>query len=174
MSDFLDKIATRTWPLMTLAVLLIGGFMYWLYWESSRIEVATIGPDTVELPRVSPEEFASDPQRFARRRVLLRPVKVVTTLGRASLALELPGRPGYPAILDRPVLESDVQVIGGDNLAIAGWVFALNDSILGVWAQRGLYDPENRESLEGHNTFFLVDSLDFVIEETGGQPSAND
>lgn len=170
MSDFLDKITTRTWPLMTVAVLLIAGFMYWLYWESSQIEVTTVGPDTVDLPRVSPEVFATDPGRFARRRIMVRPVRVVTKLGRASIALDLPGLPGYPAILDRPVLESDVDVIGGDNLAVAGWVFALNDSILDVWSQRGLYDPENRENLRGYETFFLVDSLDFVVpgEEGSG------
>lgn len=174
MSDFLDKLATRTWPLMTVAVVLIAGFMYWLYWESSRIEVGTIGPDTIDLPRVSPEVFSADPQRYARKRVLVRPVQVVTRLGRAALALDLPDRPGYPAILDRPVLESEVQVVAGDNLALAGWVFALNDSILGVWSQRGLYDPENQESLRGHETFFLVDSLDFVLpEESGGQPGSN-
>ena len=169
MSDFLEKITTRTWPLMTVAVLLIAGFMYWLYWESSRIESAGIAPDTAELPRVSPEAFAMDPGRFARKRVLLQPVQVVTKLGRASLALSLPGRPGYPAILDRPVLESELEIVGGDNLAIAGWVFALNDSILDVWSQRGLYEPENRGNLEGHDTFFLVDSLDFVVlEESQG------
>ncbi len=173
MSELLDKIATRTWPLMTLAVVLIAGFMFWLYRASASIERPVVGPDTIELPRVTPEEFSTDPERFSRKRVLVTPVRVVTPLGRAALALDLPGRPGYPAILDRPVLEQDIQVIAGDNIAIAGWVFALNDSILSVWAQRGLYDPEHRENLQGYETFFLVDSLDFVIPTPGaGTPSS--
>ena len=94
-------------------------------------------------------------------------MQISEVLGRATLALELPGRSGYPAVLDRPVLEAEVRVIAGDNISIAGWVFALNDSILDVWAQRALFLNENREKLSGYTTFFLVDSLDFVILEEG-------
>lgn len=172
MGDMLEKISTRTWPLMTVAVILIAGFMFWLYRQSSTIEVASFGPDTTELPLIQVDSFAVDPERYSRRRVLVTPVRVVTPLGRASLALDLPGRPGYPAILDRPVLESNLQVIAGDNISIAGWVYALNDSILDVWAQRGFFEPENRESLSGYTTFFLVDSLDFVIPDQGATPGS--
>lgn len=167
MSELLEKITTRTWPLMSVAVVLIAGFMFWLWRASSTIERSTVGPDTTELPRVTAGEFAADPERFSRRRTLVTPVHVTEVLGRATLALDMPGLPGYPAVLDRPVLEQEVGVIAGDNVAMAGWVFALNDSILDVWSQRALYLPENREKLAGHTTFFLVDSLDFVILEEG-------
>ncbi len=167
MSELLEKITTRTWPLMSVAVVLIAGFMFWLYRASSSIERATFGPDTTELPRVTAADLATDPERFSRRRTLVTPVQVTEVLGRATLALDLPERPGYPAVLDRPVIEAEIGVIAGDNISIAGWVFALNDSILDVWAQRALFLNENREKLTGYTTFFLVDSLDFVILEEG-------
>ena len=173
MSGMLEKIATRTWPLMTMAVILIGGLMYWLYAASSSIETAVFGPDTTSLPRIAAADFAADPEAYSRNRILVTPVKVVTRLGRAALALDLPGRPGYPVILDRPVLESEFEVIAGDNLTVAGWVYALNDSILDVWSQRSLFDQENRQNLEGHTTFLLVDSVDFVIVEQTSPPDSN-
>ncbi len=55
---------------------------------------------------------------------------------------------------------------------MAGWVYALNDSILDVWAQRGLYEQGGREKLIGKETFFLVDSMDFVFPDQGGSPGS--
>ena len=62
MSGMLEKIATRTWPLMTVAVILIGGLMYWLYAASSSIETAVVGPDMTSLPRIAAADFAADPE----------------------------------------------------------------------------------------------------------------
>lgn len=167
MADLLEKLATRTWPWMTGAVILVAAFMYWLYAASSSIESRTAAADTASaaLPAVADTSFAANPERFSRRRVLLSGVVVEEMLGRAALTLDLPGRAGYPVILDRPVVEQEIRVVVGDNLALAGWVFALNDSLVDVYAQRGLFEPENREKLEGQTTFFLADSLDFVIPE---------
>jgi hypothetical protein len=101
---------------------------------------------------------------------MLRPIKIQERLGRAALTVNLGSLQGYPIILDRPVLEGDVSVVEGDNVAVAGQVYALNDSILDVWGQRGFYEAGNREKLEEFNTFFLVDSLGLVFPEgEGGQ-----
>lgn len=174
MEQLLERLSKRTWPWTVGAVILVAGFMYWLYAASSTPGSSVVASDTLAggLPRVSDAVFASAPEQYSRRRVLLSSVKVAERLGRATLALDLPTRPGYPAILDRPVLEQDVGVVPGDNLAIAGSVYVLNDSILTVWAQRGLFDVENREKLEGQTTFFLVDSLELVFPE-GGSPEGN-
>ena len=159
----MENLLSRTGLWMTVAIVLVAGFMYWLYAESSSIERAPIIADTAASIDVVPDTaFASNPQQFSRRRVLVRGVEVSEVLGRAALTLNLPGRPGYPVILDRTVGE-DLKLVAGDMLALAGWVYLLNDSILSVWAQRGLYEVENREKLAGDSTFLLVDSLDFVL-----------
>jgi len=164
MANVLGKLTSRTWPWMAAATILVAGFMYWLYAQSSAIEVADVAADTAEtVPRIANAVFVSGPDQFSGRRILLSPVTVNEQIGRAAMTVDLLGLSGYPAILDRTVLESDFTILSGDNLAIAGWVYALNDSILDVWAQRGVYDPEHREELVGMTTFFLVDSLDFVF-----------
>lgn len=167
MEALLEKLAGRTWLWMVGAVVLVAGFMYWLYVASSSTGSAALAPDSLAagLPRVAEAEFASAPEQFSRRRVLLVTVKIGEQLGRATFSLDLPNRPGYPVILDRPVLEQDLRVVPGDAIAIAGSVYVLNDSILDVWAQRGLFKPEHRDKLEGHATFFLVDSMELVIPE---------
>ncbi len=164
MENVLGKLTSRAWPWTIAATVLVAAFMYWLYAESSAIQVATIAADTAEtLPHVADTAFVANPDRFSGRRILLRPVTVSEQLGRAALTIDLPGLAAYPAILDRSVLETEIRLVGGDHIAMAGWVYALNDSILDVWVQRGLFEPEHREKLEGKATFFLVDSLDFVF-----------
>ena len=164
MANVLGKLTTRAWPWALAATVLVAGFMYWLYAQSSAIQVATVVADTAEtLPRVADSAFAANPDQFSGRRVLLEPVTVNELLGRSALTIDLPGMVAYPAILEGSIVESEVRIVSGDNLAVAGWVYALNDSILEVWAQRGLFEPENREKLQGKTTFFLVDSLDFVF-----------
>lgn len=166
----MENLLSRTGLWMTVAIILVAGFMYWLYVASSSIERAPIAADTAASIDVVPDTaFASNPRQFSRRRVLVRGVEVSEVLGRAALTLDLPGRPGYPVILDRTVGE-DLHLVAGDKLALAGWVYALNDSILTVWAQRGLYEVENREKLAGDSTFFLVDSVDFVLPGEGSAP----
>jgi hypothetical protein len=145
--------------------------MYWLYVESSAIQPAVVVADTTEtVPQVADTVFVRNPTQFSRQRVLLSPVTVAEQIGRAALTADLPGLAGYPLILERSVLESGLTVVGGDNLSVAGQVYALNDSIIEVYLQRGFFDPENRAKLEGHTTFFLVDSLDFVFPEAAETP----
>jgi hypothetical protein len=154
-----------------MAAILVAGFMYWLYVESSAIQPAVVVADTTEtVPQVADTVFVRNPTQFSRQRVLLSPVTVAEQIGRAALTADLPGLAGYPLILERSVLESGLTVVGGDNLSVAGQVYALNDSIIEVYLQRGFFDPENRAKLEGHTTFFLVDSLDFVFPEAAETP----
>lgn len=158
------NVLSRTGTWMTAAVIAVALFMYWLYAESSSIERGTFVADTAAaVDVVSDSAFASNPQQFSRRRIVVRDVKVSEVLGRAALTVDLPGRPGYPVILERTVVDQQLELVTGDNLALGGWVYALNDSILTVWVQRGLFEPEGREKMAGDSTFLLVDSLDFVI-----------
>ncbi len=160
-----NKLTTRTWPWMTAATILVAGFMYWLYAESSSLQTsaAAVTDSVAAVPRVADTTFVKDPPRFSRQRVLLSPVTVAEQIGRAALTVNVASLAGYPLILDRLVVESGVSVVPGDQLVIAGQVFALNDSLIDVYRQRGFFDPDKRDRLEGHSTFFLVDSLDFVF-----------
>ncbi len=166
MANVLQKY---TWPWAALATVLVLGFMIWLYAESTSLESTLVVDETsAEVPVVADTTFVQDPTRFSRQRILLVPVTVSQWLGRATLAVELAGVENYPLILDRVVLEAvetEMTITGGDNLAVAGQVYALNDSILDVYVQRGFFEAENRALVEGHMTFFLVDSVDFVFPE---------
>jgi hypothetical protein len=174
MAGVLGKLTAVTWPWATMAAILVAGFMYWLYLESSAIQPMAVAADTTEaLPQIADTAFVRNPTQFSRQRVVLSPVKVAEQIGRAALTADLPGLTGYPLILERSVLESGLTVVSGDNLSVAGQVYALNDSIIEVYLQRGFFDLENRAKLEGHTTFFLVDSLDFVFPEAPETPGGS-
>ncbi len=174
MAGVLGKLTAVTWPWATMAAILVAGFMYWLYLESSAIQPAAVAADTAgTLPHVADTTFVRNPTQFSRQRVLLSPVTVSEQIGRAAITADMPGLAGYPLILERSVLEAGLTVVGGDKLSVAGQVYALNDSIIDVYMQRGFFDPDNRAKLEGHTTFFLVDSLDFVFPEAAEAPGAS-
>ncbi|UCC82267.1 MAG: hypothetical protein JSW46_14935 [Gemmatimonadota bacterium] len=162
----LGKLKTATGPWLAAAIIVVGGFMYWLYASSHRVDTGLVVADTViELPRVADTAFVANPEQFSGERILLAPVTVADTLGVATLTVVLPDLAGYPMILERSVIESEITVAPGDALAVAGSVYALTDSLLDVYVQRGFFRPESRASLEGYTTFFLVDSLDHYAEE---------
>jgi hypothetical protein len=167
MANALGKLKTATGPWLAAAVIVVAGFMYWLYAASGRVDAGDIVADTVvELVAVTDAAFVSNPELFSRQRIMLAPVTVAERLGRATLTVDLPGLAGYPLILDRPVLDAEITVEPGFDLVIAGSVYALTDSLLDVYVQRGFFEPEYRGQLESHVTFFLVDSLDYYAEAT--------
>lgn len=168
MANALGKLKTATGPWLAAAVIVVAAFMYWLYVSSSSVDWGVAAPDTlVELPRVADSAFVSNPEQFSGERIMLAPVTIAERLGYATVTVDLPGLAGYPLILDRPVLEAEITVEPGDNLAIAGSVYALTDSLLDIYVQRRFFEAENRARLESHATFFLVDSLDYYVEDEG-------
>jgi hypothetical protein len=177
MASVLRNLTSLTWPWAVGATVLVGGFMYWLRAESSALQPGLVVADTVEELLVVPDtDFAMDPTQYSRSRILLTPVSVRELIGRAAVTVDMAGLESYPLILERTVTESDVAIVAGDNLAVAGQVYALNDSLLDVYVQRGFFEPENRSKLQGHTTFFLVDSLDFVFpdqESAGASPEGS-
>jgi hypothetical protein len=167
MANVLGKWKTSTGPWLAAAVIVVVAFMYWLYSATSSIGPGLSAADSLgaQLPRIADTTFVINPELYSGRRVLLGPVTVSDSLGRAVLATDLPGMAGYPLILDRPVLESAIPVGVGDDVLVAGSVYALTDSLLDVYMQRGFFDAANRERLVGKTTFFLVDSLDYYIAQ---------
>jgi hypothetical protein len=150
MANALGKLKTATGPWVAAAVIVVAGFMYWLYAQSTGADSGLVVADTVPA------------------------IKVAERYGRAVVTVNLPGSMGYPLILDRPVLDSGITVEPGDDLVVAGSVYALTDSLLDSYVQRGFFDSEYRRRLEGHSTFLLVDSLDYYTAQdttTGGSGS---
>lgn len=171
-----NDLVRRTWPWMTLAVITVAAFMYWLHLETSQLPdgLAAAGvTDEAGVTTVPDSVFAQAPERF-RDRILLRSVVVNEVLGRASFSLDLPDREGYPAVLERRLVEEDTRVVSGDQVHLAGEVYALNDSIIGVWSQRGIFNNENRGKLAGSTTFLLVDSLDYAFPDEAEEEPAGE
>jgi hypothetical protein len=175
MANALGKLKTATGPWVAAAVIVVAGFMYWLYAQSTGADSGLVVADTVPaLLAVSDTAFVSNPEEYSRQRIMLAPIKVAERYGRAVVTVNLPGSMGYPLILDRPVLDSGITVEPGDDLVVAGSVYALTDSLLDSYVQRGFFDSEYRRRLEGHSTFLLVDSLDYYTAQdttTGGSGS---
>lgn len=161
------------WP--GLAFLSIVALMGYLYWATREVEVPMMegGSATGGTPRATPAEFAAAPGRWSGRLVRLDSVLVAGRLGRAAFTVELPGRPRYPVVMERWLIEQGVQVTMQDRVTLVGSVYALNDSVLNVWTQRGIVDPARRADVAQDSTFFLADSLEILIPPFPGRTSGS-
>jgi hypothetical protein len=117
------------------------------------------------------ETFAAAPARFSGRIVRLDTMTVVHRLGRAAFEIELPNRPPYPVVLERHLLEREVQVLREDRVNLVGSVYALNDSIVATWRARGIVEEEMAAHLADDSTFLLADSVEILLMAgMGGGP----
>lgn len=156
------------WPAM--AFVTIGFFLGYLWWATRESEVRIVeetpgGRSTVSA---TAEVFASRPARFSGRLVRLDSVLVVERLGRAAFGIELPNRPLYPVVLERHLIEAEVQVTHQDLVNLVGSVYALNDSVIATWAARGILHPAQQSRLASDSTFLLADSVEILIPPRPG------
>lgn len=158
------------WPGLAFATIAL--FMGYLWWASREAQVV-IREEASGRPQATATaaEFATAPARYSGRVVRLDTVTVVERLGRAAFEIELPNRPPYPVVLERHLMEADVQVTSQDRVNLVGSVYALNDSIIATWGARGILDPARTESLADDSTFLLADSVELLLPEEPAQPS---
>jgi hypothetical protein len=163
------------WP--GIAFVTIGLFLGYLWWATREPEVRIVeeGSTRGGRPIVSAtlETFAAAPARFSGRIVRLDSVRVASRLGRAAFAIELPGRAEYPVVLERHLVEEDIQVTTDDRLSLIGSVYALNDSVVATWAARGVLDATNRERLRNDSTFLLADSVQVLLPTSPKGPAGS-
>ena len=163
------------WP--AVAFVSMAGFFAYLYYKSweSRVEVVE-GEASAAGRRVTADvaAFTQAPARYSGRVVRLDSVVVVERFGRATFGIRLPGRPRYPVALERHLVEEGVQVTRDDRVNLVGSVYALNDSIVRVWAQRGFLDPARQGEFASDSTFFLADSVEILVplSSPGGDGAA--
>lgn len=146
-----------------VAVALTAGFLGWLYYRAQTYEppVPVVMEDTAGAGAepVGLAELAADPAAVAGRRAALDTVPVANRLGRGVFTLRLNGVE-YPVELSRDLLmREDLQIYGGDRVAIRGRFFPLNEDRRTDWVEQGAVDEANRGGIPRTATFLLADSL---------------
>lgn len=149
--------------LTVLAVALIGGFMYWLYWRAENLETSfqvAEGQDTVEEQVVSNlDSLRSNLAGLAGQRVLFENAPVASGMGRAVFTLRLDDTTSFPVLMSPSVIQQEVELYGGDVVLVGGRIYTLNDSIKQSWVESQALDSEMAGDVPETPTFLLADTL---------------
>lgn len=153
--------------LYVVAVLLIGGFMYWLYMQTQSMEssMQASTQDTASTQTQQPltlGEVASSPDSAIGSRAVLDSIQVATGLGRGVFLVQLDSARALPVLKNPTLIQEGEQLYGGDFVTVAGQVYTYTDSIAQTWVQRGAVNEAQSSSLPGDSitrAFLLADSL---------------
>lgn len=148
--------------LTVLAVVLIGGFLYWLYWRAQNLETSfqVAEQDTAaEQVLASVDSLAANPSGAAGSRVLFDSAAVGSGLGRAVFTLRLNDTTAYPVLMNPSLIQQQTQLYGGDLVVVGGRIYSLTDSIAEQWVQNGAVDSAMAERIPASPSFLLADTL---------------
>lgn len=151
--------------LYVVAVVMIGGFMYWLYMQTQTMET-TVQPTTQDTAATQQaltlQAVASNPDSAIGSRAVLDSVSVSTGLGRGVFLVQLDSLRTLPVLKNPTLIQQGDQLYGGDVVTVAGQVYTYTDSIAQTWVQRGAVNKEQTTSLPADSlasAFLLADSL---------------
>ena len=129
-------------PLMILAFLVIGGFMYWLNGQAAaeralRIveDTATVEEDQPTEATVAAEDIQMDASPFEGQEISLAPTNVASLLGTQGFWLEMPNGNPFLVSMSAEVMAAGVEVTPGSPAAVTGTMIAMNDSTLTAWTE---------------------------------------
>ncbi len=138
-------------PLMIVAFVVIGGFMYWLSQQAAAeremriVEEAEAAEDTMpEVQVVQPADIQMDATPFEGQEIRLNAVNVASLLGEQGFWLEMPN--GNPFLVSKgpEVTAAGTTVTAGRPATVTGVVHAMNDSTLTAWTEAGTIAESDR------------------------------
>lgn len=153
--------------LYVVAVVLIGGFMYWLYMQSQSIE-SSVEPSTQDSASaeaqqpVTLQQLTAEPDSAVGRRAVIDSIEIATGLGRGVFLIQVDSARTFPVLKNPTLIQEGDQLYGGDVVTVAGQVYSYTDSIAQTWVDRGAVNEGQAESLPGDSitaAFLLADSL---------------
>lgn len=152
--------------LYVVAVVLIGGFMYWLYMQSQSIE-SSVEPSTQDNAStaqqpVTLQQLTAEPDSAVGRRAVIDSIEIATGLGRGVFLIQVDSARTFPVLKNPTLIQEGDQLYGGDVVTVAGQVYSYTDSIAQTWVDRGAVNEAQSSSLPGDSitaAFLLADSL---------------
>lgn len=158
-------------PLMILAFVVIGGFMYWLTGQTAAERALKIVEDTVAVDDTDPGvtqvalgDLEVDPQPYLGTEVRVAGFGVASMLGTQGFWLATPSGNPFLVSMSEGVLVEGMTLSPGDTVTVVGRVSQMNDSTLNVWTGAATINDNDRIVAE-FATFFMEAA---TVRVTGG------
>ena len=141
-------------PLMVLAFIVIGLFMYYLNVRAAEeraldIVEETNTPDEMEVATTIPAtDLEVDAAPLEGRLIRVSGLNVASMLGTQGFWLELPNGQPFLVSMSEEGIAEDVPVTMGERATVTGIVHAVNDSALSAWEIAGTIGGGDRLAAE--------------------------
>jgi hypothetical protein len=130
-------------PLMILAFVVIGGFMFWLNAQAAEERAMRVveEPEPEEevmdtgVQTISGAEIQMDATPFEGQQVRLEAVNVASLLGTQGFWLEMPNGNPFLVSMSDELLAAGMTVSPGSAATVEGTMTAMNDSTLTAWTE---------------------------------------
>lgn len=130
-------------PLMILAFVVIGGFLYWLSLRSAAeraLDVVENAPDTSDVAiaqPIEPDQLQTDPTPLQGELVRLNGMEVASRLGEQGFWVTLPNQNPFLVSLSPEVVAEGVSPAQGETVDMVGTIFPMTDSVMTAWTSAG-------------------------------------
>ena len=159
---FAEKLSL---PLMLLAFVLVGGFLYWLNGSAEPTEVEIVEDTTDEggltaSAILDVEDFLANPEGQLDAVVEVTGARVASRLGQQAFWIGPDDAP-YLVKMGPRLVEQGTQVQAESTVNIVGTVFMMNDSVLTAWDTLGVFsNPGDRIVAEFATSFLEAYEID--------------
>ena len=162
-------------PLMVMAFLVIGGFMYWLMGEASAQRELRLLEDSTEAvvddfgtaTTVSAVDLQTDPTPFEEQNIRVAGLAILSIFGTQGFWLELPNRNPFLVSMSEEVMAEGLVLSQGLGATATGVLHAMNDSARAAWTAAGTISEGDALAAE-FATHFLEATLVVVASGSGG------
>lgn len=172
-------------PLMIVAFLVIGGFLFWLYRESEaeealRVqEAAEFAAEEAERERraemlVAAEDIQMDASPWAGDTILIEGQSVASRLGSQGFWLEMPNGNPFLVSYSDSMRTAGMELSTGEQTNVTGVVREMNDSILTAWTEGGGIGEGDRLAAEFATHFLDAQVVDVVSGGGDGGDAAGE
>lgn len=169
-------------PLMILAFLVMGGFMYWLNITAEPTQPAQVEMEEEPAPSgttsgvlVPVDSLKLSPEGYEGELIRVEGLQVAQAMGSRTYYVDLPETVSQPASSFLVRLDDDLAAAGasapmGTALTMVGTLSVMNDSTVTQWEESGSIGEVDRMLAEVATHYLLVEE----IENTTGSGSGEE
>lgn len=166
-----SRSGSLTWLWMVLALVSVGGFLTWLGVTSEPTSVSVVedtteaGMDADGVPLVPKDSLAANKGGYVGQEIRVRNVAATGNLGPGVFWGELGTQANQVPILVRldSAAQEGFQAQMGGLYTLTGMIFAMSDSLAGVWLDAG--------ELAGEGERMQASFADYYIQVSNIRPT---
>lgn len=167
-------------PLMIVAFLAIGGFLYWLNLQAQAelaakaaiAEEQAAAEEAAEMMGevIPAESLQTDPSLQMGKTVTVQGLNIASMLGTQGFWLELPNKNPFLVSLSEGVKAEGIALNAGATVNVSGRIYEMSDSVLNAWSAAAAVGEGDRLAAEFATHYLEAAQVQVAGGTAGGGP----